>query len=124
MKRRRVSTGNERALGMVYNDNVSTFEKLLEKDNSITIHFRNLRILAKEPYKTNENLAAPIMHEIFEKRNIQYNLRSQTDFQLVSVRTVNCGLTLRPRMPHICGFLDYFSFSHFRLLAVVFRTSD
>ena len=83
---------HERALRTVYNDNVSTFEKLLEKDNSVTIHVRNLRILATELYKTKENLAAPIMHEIFEQRNIQYNLRSQTDFQLGSVKTVNCGL--------------------------------
>ena len=26
---------------------------------------------------------------------------------------LTCLLTLRPRMPHICGFLDYFSFSPF-----------
>ena len=54
----------------------------LEKNNSVTIHLRNLRILATEMYKTNENLAALIIHEIFEQRNIQYNLHTQTDFQL------------------------------------------
>ena len=32
------------------------------------------------------------MHEILEQRNINYKLRSQTDFQLRSVKTVNCGL--------------------------------
>ena len=32
------------------------------------------------------------MQEIFELRNIQYNLGSQTDLQLGSVKTVNCGL--------------------------------
>ena len=83
---------HERALRTVYNHNVLTFEKLLEKDNSVTIHVRNLRILATELYKTKGNLAPSIMHEIFEQRNIQYNLRSQTDFQLGSVKTVNCGL--------------------------------
>ena len=72
----RINHLHERALRTVYNDNVSTFEKLLEKDNSVTIHVRNLRILATELYKTKENLAAPIMNEIFEQRNIQYNLRS------------------------------------------------
>ena len=46
---------------------MSTFEKLPEKDNSVTIHVRNLRILATELYKTKENLAAPLMHEIFEQ---------------------------------------------------------
>ena len=89
----RINHLHEPALTTVYNDNVSKFEKLLEKDNSVIIHVRNLRILATELYKTKENLAAaPIMHEIFEQRNIQYNLLPQTDFQLGSVKTVNCGL--------------------------------
>ena len=57
----------EHALRTVYNGNMSTFKKLLEKDNSVTIHVRNLRILAAELYKTKENLAAPLMHEIFEE---------------------------------------------------------
>ena len=78
----------ERGHRMVYNDMVSTFETLLEKNNSGTIHVRNPRILATELYKTKENLDAPITHEIFEQRNIQYNLSSQTDFQLGSVKTV------------------------------------
>ena len=71
----RINHLHERALRTVYNDNVSTFEKLLETDNSVTIHV-NPRILATELYKTKEYLAAPIMNEIFEQRNIQYNLRS------------------------------------------------
>ena len=41
----RINHLHERALRTVYNDNVSTFEKLPEKDNSVTIHVRNLRIL-------------------------------------------------------------------------------
>ena len=32
------------------------------------------------------------MYGIFEQKNIQYNLRSQTDFKLGSVKTVNGGL--------------------------------
>ena len=72
-------------LGTISNGNVLTFEKLLEKNNSVTTHARNLRILAAELYKTKENLAAPIMHKIFEHRNIKYNLRSQTDCSSVRV---------------------------------------
>ena len=33
------------------------------KNLFVTIHVRNLRILATELYKTKENLAAPIMEE-------------------------------------------------------------
>ena len=57
---------HERALRTVYNDNVSTLEQVLEKDNSVTIHVRNLRILATGLCKTKENLATPIMHEMFD----------------------------------------------------------
>ena len=56
-------------------------------DNSVTIHVKNLRILATEPYKAKENLVAPIMHEIFEQRNIRYSLFSQINFQFRSVKT-------------------------------------
>ena len=48
-------------LGTVHNDNVSTIEKFLEKDNSVTIHV----ILTREFYKIKDNLAAPIMYEMF-----------------------------------------------------------
>ena len=38
----RVNHLHERAFRTVYNDNVSTFEKFLEKDKSVTIHVKNL----------------------------------------------------------------------------------
>ena len=48
------------------------------------------------------------MHEIFEQRNIQYNLRSHTDFQLVSVKTVNCDLrALRYLSPKIWNIVPF-----------------
>ena len=67
---------------------MSTFEKPPEEDNSAAIHVRNQTILATELYKTKKYLAAPIMHEIFEQRSIQYNPRSQRDFHLGSAKTV------------------------------------
>ena len=42
---------HERALRIAYKDNVSTFEKLLEMDNSVTVHQRNLQLLMVEIYK-------------------------------------------------------------------------
>ena len=47
-------------------------------------------------------------HEIFEQRNIQYNLRSQTDFQLGPVKTVNWGLrALRYLGPKIWNIVPF-----------------
>ena len=66
------------------------------------------RIVATELYKTKENLAARIMHEIFEQRDIQYKLRSQIDFQLGSVKTVNCALrALRYLGPKIWNIVPF-----------------
>ena len=102
----RINHLHELALRTVYNGNVSTFEKSLEKHNPATVHVRNVKILATELYKTKENLAASIIHKICEQRNIQYNFCTQTDFHLRWVKTVNCGLrTLRylENMEH-CSF--------------------
>ena len=43
----RINKIHEKALRLVYNDNKSTFSELLDKDNSVTIHDRNLQALAK-----------------------------------------------------------------------------
>ena len=36
---------HERRLGLVYNDKRSPFRELLERDDSVTIHQRNIQIL-------------------------------------------------------------------------------
>ena len=47
---------HERALRLVYQDNSLSFAELLEKDNSVTIHLRNLQLLATEIYKLKNGL--------------------------------------------------------------------
>ena len=47
----RINKLHERSLRIVYKDRNSTFEDLLEKDNSVTIHQRNLQMLLLEMYK-------------------------------------------------------------------------
>ena len=65
---------HERALRIAYKDNVSTFEKLLEMDNSVTVHQRNLQLLMVEIYKTKYNLNPSFMKQIFEEKEMPYNL--------------------------------------------------
>ena len=48
---------HERCLRLLYGDKSSSFENLLEQDKSITIHTRNLHILATEIYR---NISPPI----------------------------------------------------------------
>ena len=57
---------HERALRLVYNDYVTTFEELLKNDKSISIHHRNIHNVAIEMYKVKNNLSPPFMNDIFD----------------------------------------------------------
>ena len=77
---------HERALRITYNVKSSSFQNLLEKDNSVTIHHRNIKILATETYKFLQGLSPPLMNEIFVERNNNYSLRGNN---LLTRRRVN-----------------------------------
>ena len=64
-----------RALRIAYKDNTSNFETLLEKDNSISVHQKNLQLLMIEIFKTKNQLNPPLMLEIFEEKALPYQLR-------------------------------------------------
>ena len=75
---------------LLYNNKKSSFHDLLEKDSSVSIHHRNLRALATEMYKIYNGMTPEIVTECFPLRSQgQYNLRSQSDFTLPIIRTVN-----------------------------------
>ena len=83
---------HERSLRLVNKDNYSSYVGLLVKDKSFTIHQRNIQSLAVELFKVKRNLSNVIMCNIFKKRTLTYNLRSQTDFVRDCVNTRRYGL--------------------------------
>ena len=83
---------HERSLRIVYKDNISSFEDLVKRDKSFTIHQSNIQSLAIELFKAKGNLSNNIMYDIFQTRKINYNLRSQTDFASNCVNTNKFGL--------------------------------
>ena len=66
----------ERALRIAYRDNTSQFKELLQKDNSVSIHQKNIQLLMVENYKRKNRLNLPFMIEIFHYRAVSYYLRS------------------------------------------------
>ena len=44
--------------------------QLLKIDKSVTIHHRNLKVLARELYKVHHGLAPELMNDIFKKRDV------------------------------------------------------
>ena len=83
---------HERSLRIVYKDNNSSFKELLKKDNSFTVHHRNIQSLAIELFKINVNLSNTIMDDILQTRILPYNLRSNTDFAKISSKIIRFGL--------------------------------
>ena len=67
------------ALKIVYKDYISSFEDLLKKDKSVTIHHGNVQSLAIELFKVQESLSNSMFCSIFPTQSISYNLRSQAD---------------------------------------------
>ena len=57
---------HERCLRIVYNNKQSSFNELPEKDGSVSIHMRNIQIIATEMYKRINNLSPPIMNRVFK----------------------------------------------------------
>ena len=93
---------HERALRIAYKDYVSSFDTLLERDKSVTIHKKNLQILMTEIFKTQNNMNPPFMNEIFRERENMYNLRNNNEFVLPRIRTVHFGSeTIRYRGPQL-----------------------
>ena len=56
---------HEGALRIVFDNRQSTFEELLDIDKSVTIHHRNLQVIAAELYEVHHELALQLMYDIF-----------------------------------------------------------
>ena len=82
---------HERVLRIVYRDKTSNFTKLLQKGNALTVHKRNLRVLAPEIYKVKIRLARQLVKELFPLSANAYNLRSTYEFKPENVNMVHYG---------------------------------
>ena len=56
---------HERALRIDYQDVTSTFEELLNKDNSVKTHTQNLQILGTEMFRIKNRIAQPSLEDVF-----------------------------------------------------------
>ena len=84
----------ERALRITYQDHISTFQEFLSKDNSVSIHHRNLQALATEMFKIHRGLSSDNLREIFVPKKTLYNLRRNNTFERLQVHSAYHGTEL------------------------------
>ena len=85
---------HERTLRIVYRVKKSIFKEVLEKDNSVTVHVKNLQILITEMYKVQNNCLPEIMNNVFPINEpiYEYDLRNTSKFAAHRIKTVRYGL--------------------------------
>ena len=62
-------------LRTVHNDTSSTFQELLQRNRSVSIHHKNIQTLTTEVFKVVNNICPPIMKSFFDLRKNRYNIR-------------------------------------------------
>ena len=59
---------HERSLRTVHNDTSRTFQELLQRNRSVSIHYKNIQILTTKVSKVVKNTCPPIMKTFFDCR--------------------------------------------------------
>ena len=68
---------HERCLRVVHNNNQNTLQELLDLDNSVSIHHKNLQCLAIELYKIFNGISPDIMKDVFPlNTSSNYDIRN------------------------------------------------
>lgn len=66
--------------------------RILYRDDSVTVHTRNIHLLATEMFKVYHGISPDIICDIFSKsKKTRWNLRNQKDFETPRINTVYWG---------------------------------
>ena len=85
---KKINNLHERALRLTYCDHSSNFQELLQRNNSVTIHQKNIQALAIMMHKVVNKIAPTIVSELFSFSNVNYSLRSGSQFHQPSANTL------------------------------------
>ena len=86
----KINSIHKRALQNVYLDYTSTFEELLKKDNSVSIHHRTIQLLAIEMFKIINKCGPELIRDLFKLDN-NTSTRSGRAFFRPNVQTEEYG---------------------------------
>ena len=100
----RINSIHKRALKLVYQDSPDlTFQELLAKDKSVSVHQKILQLLATEIFKSKTGMSPELMNDILHFVERPYNLRSDYTIERKRDHTVYYGTeSLSSLLPN-CG---------------------
>ena len=88
----RINKIHERALHLICSsDSKLTFKELLDKTKTLSIHQKNLQVLATEIFKVKLNISPDILKELLSFNVRNYNLRSQSTLKRIKTNSVYFG---------------------------------
>ena len=88
----RINSIHKRALKLVYQDSPDlTFQELLAKNKSVSVHQKKLQLLATEIFKSKTGVSPELMNDIFHFVKRPYNLRSDYTLERKRHHTVYHG---------------------------------
>ena len=83
---------HKRCLRLIYSDKRSSYEELFGKNVSVSVHYRNIQVLATGMYKVKYDLSLKIFSDLSCQTELNlYSLKIQHDFEAQFVRTVYHG---------------------------------
>ena len=75
------------------------FEELLEIDNYVSVHYRNIEVLATKLYKIVNGLLPEIMKEVYPfNENTPHNTRNKRMFHSRAIKSVTFGSETLPHL--------------------------
>ena len=86
---RKINHIHERALRLVYDDYLASFQDLLKRDKTVSIHHRNIQYVAIEMYKVINELCPQSVRDIFEIKDDP--IKSRKTFIRPKIKTVYKG---------------------------------
>ena len=97
---------HERALRIVYDDDVSTFDQLLAMDKYFSIHHQNIQRLFIEIYNALHGISGSSLKQLFVKRENTISFRSKPELAIPSMNSILKGAdSLRYFGSLICNLL-------------------
>ena len=82
---------HKRALRRLYNDFNSNFEEVLARSGEKTVHLQNLEKLLLEVFKSLHQINPAFMWELFERKEVNYNLRNKDLLRIPKFQTITYG---------------------------------